>query len=207
VIGKIGENETRFRAAVFLKEGLRRLASLDMVGADTTFTKAVELNPDLALAYAARAEARLWDPTLNRSEIMKDANRAITLEPENARFYAVRARIAAFNCSVEKPEGCKDVIADLEKAKSLDPKNPAYFNMAGKLYTALNRYELAAKEYDRAVQLASSGALPLEAANAYMEKAEFTLSAAAEGYLKGASGPRQSGRDRDRPRLHDRGYP
>lgn len=185
VLGKIGENENRFRAAVFLEEGLRRISQLDNPGAVDVLTKAIELNPDLALAYAARAEAGLWDT--KHEVVLQDANQAIALEPQNARFYAVRARVLAFRgCSVEKPDGCKDVIADLEKAKSMDPKNPAYFDMAGKLYTSLNRYESAAKEYDRSVELASSVALPLNAANAYLERAEFILNAAGENFLNAA---------------------
>ena len=77
VLGKIGENENQFRAALFLEEGLRRISALDNSGADTALTKAIELNPKLAQAYAARAEARLL--FADTPALMEDVNRAITL--------------------------------------------------------------------------------------------------------------------------------
>jgi len=185
VLDKIGENETQFRAILFLEEGLRRLSSMDNSGADTALTKAIELNPKLALAYAARAEARLW--YADTDNLLEDVNRAISLEKANARYYAVRARIISFKrCSKQNPDGCKEVIADIKKAKSLDPENPAYPTMLGTLYTSLNKYDLAAKEYDRAVEMFSTGMLPLEAVNSYNARADFTLNAAGQDYLQKA---------------------
>lgn len=117
VLSKIGENETQFRATLFLEEGLRRLSSLDNSGADTALTKAIELNPKLALAYAARAEARLW--YADTDSLLEDVNRAISLETANARYYAVRARIISFKkCSKQNPDGCEEAIADIAKARS-----------------------------------------------------------------------------------------
>lgn len=185
VLGKIGENENQFRAALFLEEGLRRMSALDNSGADTALTKAIALNPNLAQAYAARAEARLW--YADTSALMKDVNRAIALEPDNAGHYAVRARITAFkNCSEQNQKGCQEAIADIRKAKSLDPANPAYFTLLGAVYNALNQNDLAAEEYDRAVQMLPSAILPIAAVNTYIKRADFRLDAAEGNYLQKA---------------------
>jgi tetratricopeptide (TPR) repeat protein len=185
VLGKIGENENQFRAALFLEEGLRRISALDNSGADTALTKAIELNPKLAQAYAARAEARLL--FTDTPALMEDVNRAIALEPDNAGHYAVRARITAFkNCSEQNQKGCQEVIADIRKAKSLDPANPAYFTLLGAVYNALNQYDLAAKEYDMAVQMLPSATLPIAAVNTYIHRADFRLNAADGNYLQKA---------------------
>jgi tetratricopeptide (TPR) repeat protein len=185
ILGKIGENENQFRAALLLEEGLRRISALDNSGADTALTKAIELNPTLAQAYAARAEARLF--FADTAALMEDVNRAIKLEPDNAGYYAVRARIRAFkNCSEQNRKGCDEAVADIMKAKSLDPANPAYFTLLGALYHSLNQYDLAVKEYDRAVQMLPSVTLPIAAVNTYLNRAEFTLNAAEGNYLQKA---------------------
>ena len=185
VLNKIGENENQFRAALFLEEGLRRISALDNSGADTALTKAIELNPKLAQAYAARAEARLL--FADTPALMEDVNRAIALEPNNAGHYASRARITAFkNCSEQNQKGCQEAIADIQKAKSLDPANPAYFIMLGAFYNVLNQYDLAAKEYDMAVQMLPSATLPLAAVNTYIKRADFRLDAAEGNYLQKA---------------------
>ena len=185
VLSKIGENENQFRAALFLEEGLRRISAFDNSGADAALTKAIELNPNLAQAYAARAEARLL--FTDTSALMEDVNRAIALEPNNARYYAVRAHITAFkNCSEQNQKGCQEVIADIRKAKSLDPANPAYFTLLGAVYNSLNQYDLAAKEYDMAVQMLPSATLPIAAVNTYIDRADFRLNAAEGNYLQKA---------------------
>lgn len=185
VLNKIGENENQFRAALLLEEGLRRISALDNSGADTALTKAIELNPKLARAYAARAEARLW--FAETPAIMEDVNRAIALEPENAGYYAVRARVRAFkNCSEQNQKGCQEVIADIQKAKSLDPSNPDYFTLQGAVYSALGQYDRAAMEYDTAVQMLPSATLPIAAVNTYIKRADFRLNAAEGNYLQKA---------------------
>jgi tetratricopeptide (TPR) repeat protein len=185
VLSRIGENENHFRAALFLEEGLRRISALNYSGADSSLTKAIELNPKLAQAYASRAEARLF--YADKKVLMEDVNRAIELEPENALHYAVRARIRAFNaCSGQNRKGCEDVISDINKAKSLDSTNPSYCVMLGALYASINQYDLAAREYDRAVQLLPSTLLPIAAVNTYINRAEFRLDEARGDYLKKA---------------------
>lgn len=186
VLGRIGENENQFRAALLLADGLAKIAALNFSGAESTLTKAILLNPKLAQAYAARAEARLF--YADKKELLADVNRAIELEPGNALYYAVRARINAFkaSCSEQNPQGCEESFADINKAKTLDPSNPAYVMMLGTLYAAVNQYDRAAAQYDKAVAMLPSSALPVAAVNTYLQRAKFRLTAAEGDYLSNA---------------------
>ena len=185
VLEKIGENEQRFRATLFVEEGYRKLAALDNSGADASFSRAIELDPSLAKAYAARAEARLFYAEMDA--LLSDADRAVSLEPENARFYAVRARVRAFHqCTEQKKSGCEAVFSDLVRASELDPKNPDYPIMLGKMYGALGQYDRAVHEYDRAVKMHPSLTMPLAAVNTYLARAEFFLEEGGPGYLQKA---------------------
>ena len=183
VLGRIGENENQFRAALLLEDGLAKISALNFSGADTVLTKAIELYPKLAQAYAARAEARLF--YTDKKELLADVNRAIELEPGNAMYYAVRARINAFksNCSDQNPQGCEESFADINKARMLDPANPAYAIMQGALYAAVNQFDRAAAQYDQAVSMLPSTTLPLVAVNTYLQRAVFRLNAAEGDYL------------------------
>jgi len=186
VLGRIGNNEDQFRAALLLEDGLRKISALNFTDAEADLTKAIELNPQLAHAYAARAEARLLYE--DRKELLADINRAIELEPGNARYYAVRARINAFksNCSEQNPQGCEEAFADINKSRSLDPANPDYVIMHGALFAAVNKFDRAAEQYDQAVAMLPSTVLPLVAVNTYLQRAEFRLNATGEHNLSAA---------------------
>jgi tetratricopeptide (TPR) repeat protein len=183
VLDRIGENENQFRAALFLEDGLAKLSALNFSGAETSLTKAIELNPKLAQAYAARAEARLFHA--DKKELLADVNRAIDLEPQSALYYAVRARINAFksNCSGQNPPGCNEAFQDVRKARTLDGGNPAYVMMEGALYAAVNQFDRAAEQYDKAVAMLPSSALPLAAVNTYLQRADFRLDEAQGDYI------------------------
>ncbi len=185
VLEKIGENERRFRANLAVKEGVRQLATLSFSAAEESFSKAIELDPSAAEAYAGRAEARL--SYAKTSELMSDADRAISLQPENARFYAVRARITLQRlCSRQKPEECNSAIADLKRAARLDPKSPVYPILLGETYAGLDQYEKAVAEYERAAALVPSVTMPLVAVNTYLHRAQFYLDQGRPGYLQHA---------------------
>jgi tetratricopeptide (TPR) repeat protein len=182
ILSEIAHNERQFRATNLLEEGLRRMTTLDFSGAADTLTKAIELNPGLSKAYAARAEARLFFGSYD--ELLKDANKAIALDGRNAGYFAVRAHIVAFShCTDSNQSGCAGVIKDIRQAQTLAPKNPRYAILLGKFYTARKQFDLAAKEYDRAIQMGPSALLPVEAVNTYLARADFRVKSARGDYL------------------------
>src|SRR4029078_12254628 len=77
------------------------------------FNRAVELNPDDAMAIYDRAQAEAWfDKT---SQAMADYNRAIKLKPAFAKAYVGRAFL------LENLKNYKNAIANFDKAIVLDP--------------------------------------------------------------------------------------
>lgn len=182
---RIAQNERQYRANLLLEEGRRQFLRLQHAAAAASFSRAIELDPGLAAAYAERARANLWPGSTD--ELLKDVNRAIALEPTNAMFYAIRAEVVGFrHCSPQKPERCGEVQADIEKAISLAPDMPGYRVMLGNLYLHLGKYNQAAREFDKVVAAASAGKMPSAAAGAYVARAEFAMKAAEPGYLNRA---------------------
>ena len=185
VLEKIGQNERRFQAGRAVEEGTRQLAASNLSGAEESFSKAIELDPTMAEAYAGRAESRLFFATTE--ELMNDVNRAISLQPDNARLYAARARVTLQrNCSKQKQDGCTSAFDDMNRAAQLDPKSPIYPILLGEMYAGLDQYDKAVAQYERAVKLVPSVTMPLVAVNTYLKSADFHLVEGRPGYLQRA---------------------
>ena len=98
----------------------RGLSALDkgknQVGAIADFTKAIELSPDYAEAYAARARTKLlkfdkWK--YDADGALADYTKAIELNPENWEYYGSRAYLKRLKGDVD------GAIADFTKAREL----------------------------------------------------------------------------------------
>lgn len=182
ILSQIDRNERQFRAANLLENGLQLISTNDFSAAADTLSKAIELNPDLSKAYAARAEARLFFGAYD--QLLVDANRAIALEEGNAGYLAVRARIVAFfECTDSDQSGCEMVIKDIRQAQTLAPQNPQYAIFLGKLFASRNQTDLALREYDHAVQMSPAAILPFDAVNAYLARADYLVESANGDYL------------------------
>lgn len=151
------------------------------------YSKAIELKPENASYYVARATA------LSRikkfEEASKDFSEAIRLEPTNARAYENRGVLKAdqglwteaiedYTKSIELDqknantfvsrgaaysflEKHTEAIADYQKSVTLDPKNAqAYYNM-GVSEFKLERYNQACSAWGRAASLGNTGASEL----------------------------------------------
>lgn len=185
VLEKIGRNERRFKAGLAVDEGTRQLAAGNLSGAEESFSKAIELDPAMAEAYAGRAESRLFHASTE--ELMRDADRAVSLQPDNARVYAARARVTLHrNCSKQHQEGCAAAFADLNRAAQLDPKSPIYPILLGEMHAGLDQYDKAVAQYERAVTLVPAVTMPLVAVNTYLHSADFHLIEGRPGYLQRA---------------------
>jgi len=72
----------------YYEEGLARQEAGDTEGAVQSFTWAIQLSPDFALAYVARGTAYLAQGKLHRS--LADADTALEADPASAAAYALR---------------------------------------------------------------------------------------------------------------------
>ena len=81
------------QATNLLKEGLKKQAQEDYVGAISDYTEYLKTNPEALEAYSNRGFARAM---LNKlSDALKDLDRAIALAPENADAYNARGNVHA----------------------------------------------------------------------------------------------------------------
>jgi len=106
------------------------------------FTKAIDLAPKLALAYASRgaAYAKKGDP----DQTIADASKAIELDPK----YALRGWAYA------KKGDPDQTIADASKAIELDPKLAMAYNNRAAAYFKVGRAAQGLPDAEKALELA-----------------------------------------------------
>lgn len=114
------------------------------------FSKAIELDPNYAEAYLARARAK--SSIQDFSGAMIDLNDAISLEPNNSDAFTERGNVKQM---VGNITGALD---DYEKAIQLNPKDPHIFEMRALLWKYQGKITLACKDYFSAFDLGSQSA-------------------------------------------------
>ena len=117
--------------------------------------QAVQVDPRESLGYVARARLNNF---LGQSQTaLNDAEIAITLNPNSASAYLVRAEARVMS---EDPEGPKDALVDLDTAIRLSPLDPhlhsARFAIAALAYLRLGNFEEAARSTEIAMQVLSN---------------------------------------------------
>jgi TolB-like protein len=131
----------------------------------TYFDRAIELDPNYALAYAERAEAwtLLGDLTGQRStayaKARSDAEKAVAIAPSLAEAHAALGWVRAF-----AEWKFADGLSELQRAKELSPANPTTNDLLARVVVYTGRMEEAERQARQAVELD-----PLSAA------AQFTL--------------------------------
>lgn len=125
----------------------------DNVGrAASDFTRAIALDGNFALAYAARGQATWASYKENRQpnlvEIARhDCARAVQLDPTAAAAHVCLA-------SVEDATGhYKQAAAEFERALDQDPGNDAAYRGLGSAYEHLGKFQEAERTYVRAIRL------------------------------------------------------
>jgi tetratricopeptide (TPR) repeat protein len=185
LLSRIGANENSFKARALVEEGSRLAAQLQFADADAKFTKAIELDPRLALAYAGRAEAALFSGDSPR--IQKDIAAAIDLDPKNPSYYALRGRaVATRHCHGAVQDRCQEVMDDLKRAITLAPGLPQYHQALGIIYATMDKPEQAEAEYALSLHGLDTGD-PMVELNAYLGRSKFYLGNGAPGYLQKAT--------------------
>jgi tetratricopeptide (TPR) repeat protein len=144
-----------------------------------TWTKAIELGTlgkdNLAIAYIRRGVAYREKKQYDRA--IEDYNKAIELNPGDARVYVGRAAVYSMNGQYDR------VVEDCSKALELDPKlADAYINR-GRAYFGKQQYDRAIEDYNKAIDLDPKYARGYHnRGNAYIGKKQY--SRAIEDYNK-----------------------
>jgi tetratricopeptide (TPR) repeat protein len=130
------------------------------------FSKAIDLNPNLARAYGSRGDAYSSEGQFDRA--IADYTVAIELDPNNDTAYLDRG-----NAYDNKSEYSK-AIADYTSAVTLNPKLAEAYNNRGYVYFETGDYNRAITDYTMAIELNRNYAEAYyNRAYAHDEKGEF----------------------------------
>ena len=139
-----GPTPTPTEAERYFMEGLTKFEAKDFKGALAALTKAIELNPTYAKAYANRAS--MYYSLRQSARGLADANEAIRLDPHPI-CYIIRGNIYSDTHQLKR------ALEDYNEAIRLDPKNAdAYYNR-GTAYIAMRKYKIAIQDLTRAIEL------------------------------------------------------
>ena len=109
------------------------------------YDRAIELNPDLAVAYFNRGNAKR---RLGQHEdAIADFDQAIKLDPNQADAYSNRGNVKG------RMERHEDAIADFDKAIKLDPDQAEAYSNRGVVKRRLGHHEDAIADFDKAIKL------------------------------------------------------
>ena len=118
------------------------------------FDRAIELDPNYALAYAERAEAwtMIGDLTGQRStaypKARNDAERAVAIAPDLAEARAALGWVRFFG-----EWKFADGLRELKRAKELSPTNPTANDLLARVIVYLGRIDEAERQAQEAVEL------------------------------------------------------
>ena len=110
------------------------------------FNKAIELDKDFAIAYVNRGFSNQWLGNLQLAEV--DYNQAITLQPENPRFYSLRG-----TCRLSQGNARPGALEDFNDAVRLYDKNPVARSDVGFAKFFMKDYAGASTEFEMANQM------------------------------------------------------
>lgn len=137
------------RAEAYERIGDPRNAILD-------YSHIISLNPKDAGAYLLRA--RLYDKLDMREKAIDDYSQIIGINPKDDDAYRCRGADYSTLKQYEK------ALADFSKAIAIDPKNgSAAYESRAKVYTAMGKADLAAKDQAEADRLNGERPVPLSA--------------------------------------------
>lgn len=123
------------------------------------YSKAIELNPNYALAYHNRAN--VYNDIKERHKALNDYNKAIELNPEYANSFNNRGTV------YEKLGDYEKALADYNKAIEINPNLANAYNNRGIIYDKMNINDKALYDYNKAIELNPNNA------KAYINRGNF----------------------------------
>jgi tetratricopeptide (TPR) repeat protein len=149
--GKYVTQANQKLADLYLNQGNERLDKEDFQGAIADYNKAIELDPNFALAYSSRGYA--YDNLKQWQKAIADYNQAIKLDPNSVAAYYNRG---VFYGNLKQ---WQKAIADYNQAIKLDPNFALAYNNRGVVYYNLKQWQKALADYNQAIELDPNYAL------------------------------------------------
>jgi len=172
-------------AALYLKRGKCFYKTTSIQSAVSDFTKAIELDPDLAEAYLERgkviADLHLSDE--DREETVKrafaDFDKAIEINSElqinsgNPNFHYIRGKLHT------KRENYPDALKDLDKAIEINQRFADALVLRAEVYRQLRNYEKSIADSTKGINLGKKNIEALETrGRAYADSGKYELAIA-----------------------------
>lgn len=146
--GRLALQLERDYPPALLAEGLFAVQEEKYFDAIINLSDALEEDDTLAIAYAARAEARFWQNEPDRTRA--DANQALDLDDQLPQAYMARALAEAYE------QEWRDAIQDADVAVDLAPEDATTVANRGLIYLDAGDYNEALDDFDRAIELDDS---------------------------------------------------
>ena len=135
----------RARATIFLNRGVLHFHKRYLDDARRDYDKAIELNPQYALAYVSRAGVHFVKGAYD--DAIADYSRAIEVKPDYAKAYALRA------LSYMEQRNIAPALRDFDRAIELKPDYTIAYGNRALARTMAQRYDDALADFDRALEL------------------------------------------------------
>jgi tetratricopeptide (TPR) repeat protein len=145
VIGSLLEEVDKFPALAYSQRAFNSLQSQNYQSAIADYTKAIELNPNVASSYLWRGIAR--SSLQDYQGAMADLNKAIELDPQNAYAYNRRATVRTIL------KDYQNAIADYNKSIALNPQDAFTYYSRGLLYNQVKDYQSAIADFSKTIEM------------------------------------------------------
>ena len=119
--------------------------SLVWRNSETLWSHALDINPNIPLAYVSRAGHYIYKRNLQAA--FDDANAAIKLEPTNYRAFQYRAQAQYYSGKTE------EALKDYDYAIKLNAHSAKLYNNRGIILYNEKEYVLALKDFDQAIRI------------------------------------------------------
>lgn len=149
-------------AQIFYKKGYDLFFENQFLSAVDSFNKAIELEPDYAIAFSYRGQS--YETLSIYDKALRDYTKAIELNPDQKYFYLMRAELYNNLSKFQK------AIDDINIAIHLDNSNSVFYNFRGWMRYKLSQYELSIKDYSQSIHLN-----PLEKELVFLRRGEAYL--------------------------------
>lgn len=166
LLDRAGRLLTPRTAADYNLRGVRYFLRARYDDAITDFSKAIELDPKFARAYANRADS--FRRKKDYDTALADCAEALRLDPRDPPAYNVRGNVFAAQGDKAK------AIADYSQAIQLDPRNGAAYANRAEAHYDRGEWDQAIADYDDATRLAPEYARAYNGrGNAYLAKKDY----------------------------------
>ncbi|WP_295620246.1 trypsin-like peptidase domain-containing protein [Chamaesiphon sp. GL140_3_metabinner_50] len=148
--GKVApiQTNTAAKAGDYFASAVPKIGRGDSMGGLTDLDRAIQLNPNYALAYSLRGALKAFK-LIDTQGGLADFNRAIALDPRFSLSYQHRGMLKAL-----KLNDIQGALADYSRAILLDSKNATTYVVRGTLKaTKLNDIQGGVADLDRAISL------------------------------------------------------